>query len=242
MLKIKNLKGGLKDLEILKGINLEFEAGKTYAIMGRNGSGKSTLLSIIMGSEIYQADGSITHNGEQVLGIGAENIAKRGIFLSFQSPLEFDEITTIDYLKMLWEKTEGLEGQSDDDFIKANKDLLDSLDITEKMLKRNLNVGFSGGERKRVEVLQLLLIKPKVVLLDEIDTGLDVDSVLSIAKTIAKYQEETDATIIIVTHLSTFLKHVVPDGVHVIEGGLVAKSGDASLAEKITNEGYKSIL
>jgi len=242
MLKIKQLKGGLKDQEILKGIDLEFKEGTTHAIMGRNGSGKSTLLSVIMGSEVYESEGSILHGDKEILGLGAENIAQLGIFLSFQSPHEFNEISTIDYLKRLWEKSEGLEKQTKEAFYIANEEMFESLDITKDMLERKLNVGFSGGERKRVEVLQLLLIKPKVILLDEIDTGLDVDSVLSIAKTIAKYQAETKATIVIVTHLSTFLKHVVPDEVHIIEAGEVVKTGDASLADKITNEGYKSVL
>lgn len=242
MLEIKGLRGGLKNQTILNGIDLKFEEGTTHAIMGRNGSGKSTLLSVIMGSEVYQSSGSVKHDGEEILGLDADKIANRGIFLSFQTPHEFDEITTIAYLKLLWEKSNGFEGKTNNEFKEANKDILESLFISDEMLERKLNVGFSGGEKKRVEVLQLLLIKPKVILLDEIDTGLDVDSVLSIAKTIAKYQADTKATIIIVTHLSTFLKHVVPDEVHVIEDGKVAKTGDASLAEKITNEGYKSIL
>lgn len=241
MLKIKDLHTSVKKDNILKGIDLEIGQGEVHAIMGKNGCGKSTLLSTIMGSEVYDAKGSIVFNGEEIVSLDANLRAKLGIFLTFQTPYEFFEARTIDILTRVWNINKKTKG-SPEDFYKVNKDLLEMLDIDMDMLKRDFNVGFSGGQRKRLEVLQLLLIEPKLILLDEIDTGLDVDSVIAIGKTLAKYQKDKKATVLIVTHLSTFLKYLTPDKVHVIDEGKVVKSGDGTLAKKITEEGYSFIL
>ena len=238
MLKIKNLHTSIKDKEILKGINLEVTEGEVHAIMGKNGCGKSTLLNTIMGSEMYKLDsGTIQLFDEEIQTLDANLRAKLGIFLSFQTPYEFFEARTIDILTRVWNINKETKG-SPEDFFNTHTELLELLDISLDMLNREFNVGFSGGERKRLEVLQLLLIEPSLVLLDEIDTGLDIDSVIAIGRTLAKYQKDKKATVIIVTHLSTFLKYLTPDKVHVIDDGIIIKSGDNSLATKITEEGY----
>lgn len=242
MLEIKNLHTSIKNKRILKGIDLKINNGEVHAIMGKNGCGKSTLLNTIMGSDIYKlVDGSITYNGSEIQNLEANVRANLGIFLTFQSPYDFFEARTIDILTRVWNINKSNKGTVDD-FYEKHTELLDLLDINSDMLKREFNVGFSGGERKRLEVLQLLLVKPKLILLDEIDTGLDIDSVIAIGNTLAKYQKENNATVIIVTHLSTFLKYLRPDKVHVIDDGMVVKSGDNSLATKITEEGYSFIL
>lgn len=241
MLEIKDLHTSVKKEAILKGVDLTIGDGEVHAIMGKNGCGKSTLLSTIMGSEVYKAKGSILFDGNEIVKLDANLRAKLGIFLTFQTPYEFFEARTIDILTRVWNINKKTNG-SPEEFHEAHKDLLESLDIDTEMLNREFNVGFSGGQRKRLEVLQLLLIEPKLILLDEIDTGLDVDSVIAIGKTLAKYQKEKKATVLIVTHLSTFLKYLAPDKVHVIDDGKVVKSGDGSLAKKITEEGYSFIL
>lgn len=238
MLKINDLHTSIKKKPILKGINLEVGDGEVHAIMGRNGCGKSTLLNTIMGSEIYRLNtGTIVFNGEEVQELDANIRAKMGMFLSFQTPYEFFEARTIDILTRVWNINKETKGTLDD-FHEAHTELFELLDISDEMLKRDFNVGFSGGERKRLEVFQLLLIEPKLILLDEIDTGLDVDSIIAIGRTLAKYQKEKKATVLIVTHLSTFLKYLAPDKVHVIDDGVVVKTGDGTLATKITEEGY----
>jgi len=241
MLSIKNLHTSVKKEAILKGIDLEVGGGEVHAIMGKNGCGKSTLLSSIMGSEIYKTKGSIVFNGDEIQNMDTTLRARQGIFLTFQTPYEFFEARTIDILTRVWNINKKTKG-TPEEFYEAHKDLLTLLDIDMEMLKREFNVGFSGGQRKRLEVLQLLLTEPKLILLDEIDTGLDVDSVIAIGKTLAKYQKEKNATVLIVTHLSTFLKYLAPDKVHVIDDGKVVKSGDGTLAKKITEEGYSFIL
>lgn len=238
MLKITNLYTNIKREEILNGVDLEVGDGEIHAIMGKNGCGKSTLLNTIMGSEVYETtEGSITFDGTEIQNLDANIRAKMGMFLTFQTPYEFFEARTVDILTRIWNIRKETKG-TPDEFVKAHKDLFELLDINNEMLGREFNVGFSGGERKRLEILQLLLVEPKLILLDEIDTGLDVDSVIAIGKTLAKYQKEKKATVIIVTHLSTFLKYLTPDKVHVMEDGVVIKTGDNSLATRITEEGY----
>lgn len=241
MLKIENLHTNVKNEPILKGVNLEVGEGEVHAIMGKNGCGKSTLLSTIMGSEIYTVKGgNITLDGVNITKSEANERANLGLFLTFQTPYEFFEIRTVDILTRIW-NTKHVENLSQDEFVATNKELLDLLEIDNEMLKRDFNVGFSGGERKRLEIMQLLLIEPKVILLDEIDTGLDVDSVITIGKALAKYQKEKNATVIIVTHLSTFLNYVTPNKVHVMSDGIVVKTGDGDLAKQITEHGYSII-
>lgn len=241
MLEIKNLHTSIKKEPILKGIDLSVGEGEVHTIMGKNGCGKSTLLNTIMGSEMYKLDkGTISLHGKEIQKMDPTDRAKLGMFISFQTPYEFFEATTISILTRIWNINHKVKG-SPDDFYAAHTDLLKLLDIDDNMLAREFNVGFSGGERKRLEVLQLLLIKPKLILLDEIDTGLDIDSVIAIGNTLATYQKENKATVIIVTHLSTFLKYLTPDKVHVMSDGVMVKSGDNSLAKRITEEGYSFI-
>lgn len=238
MLSINNLHISIGKEVILKGVNLEVGEGEVHAIMGKNGCGKSTLLNTIMGSDIYKlTKGTISVFGHEIQKLEANDRAKLGIFLTFQSPYDFFEARTIDILTRVWNINKETKG-SPDEFYKENKELLTLLDITDEMLHREFNVGFSGGERKRLEVFQLLLVEPKLILLDEIDTGLDIDSVITIGNTLADYQKKYNATVIIVTHLSTFLKYLTPNVVHVMDDGVVIKSGDNSLATRITEEGY----
>lgn len=241
MLEIKDLHTNVKKEAILNGVNLKINEGEIHAIMGKNGCGKSTLLNTIMGSEVYQVkSGKILFDGVEIQKMEANLRAKLGMFLTFQTPYEFFETSTIDILTRIWNITQKTKG-TPKDFHKANKALLELLNIDDEMLMREFNVGFSGGERKRLEVLQLLLIEPKVILLDEIDTGLDIDSIIAIGNTLKKYQKDNNATVIIVTHLSTFLKFLKPDKVHVMRDGVVVKSGTNALATKISEVGYSFI-
>ena len=242
MLNIKNLHTSINKQSILKGVNLSVGKGEIHAIMGKNGCGKSTLLNTIMGSEIYKVKkGLISFEDTDITGMEANERANLGIFLSFQTPYEFFEARTVDILTRVWNINKSEKG-SNDDFYEANKELIEVLDISKDMLMREFNVGFSGGERKRLEMLQLLLIEPSLILLDEIDTGLDVDSVIAIGQTLKAYQEKHNATILIVTHLSTFLKYLEPTKVHVMNDGVVVKTGDKTLVDLITEKGYSNIL
>lgn len=238
MLKLSNLKVSVKKEAILNGVNLEVNQGEVHAIMGRNGCGKSTLLSTIMGNEVYSIkDGKIELGNIEIQDMDANLRANLGLFMTFQTPYDFFEVRTVDILTYIWNKKQ-TEKRTADDFVESNKQLLEDLNITNEMLHREFNVGFSGGERKRLEVAQLLLTNPSIILLDEIDTGLDIDSIITIGNTLKEYQKKKNATVLIVTHLLTFLKYLSPDKVHVMDEGVIVKTGKKDLAERISQEGY----
>src|SRR5699024_5830835 len=242
VLEIKNLHVSIEEKEILKGVNLTIKSGEFHAIMGPNGTGKSTLASAIMGHPSYEVtDGSITFDGEDVLEMEVDERARAGLFLAMQYPSEINGVTTSDFLRsaMNVRREEGDE-ISLMQFIKEMDEALDFLDIDKNMAQRYLNEGFSGGEKKRNEILQLLLLKPEIGILDEIDSGLDIDALKVVSKGINKLRDENFGTLII-THYQRLLDYITPDFVHVMMQGRVVKSGGPELAQRLEKEGYEWI-
>lgn len=239
MLEIKNLKVKTNNKEILSNINLNIKDKEIHAIMGKNGIGKSTLANVIMGDSRYEiVNGSITFLNEDLLKMKVDERARKGIFLSMQYPNELDGISNVDFIK------NALNSRSDQkvkplDVFRLIEDAKDKLLLKEDYSKRDVNVGFSGGEKKKNEVAQILMFKPKLVILDEIDSGLDVDAVKIVGKALKEYYDNNDVSFLIITHHTNILKHLKPTHVHVIDKGKIIKSGDNSLAEKIEKDGYK---
>ncbi len=241
MLNIKGLVVNAGRKEILKGVDMKIETGSINAVMGVNGCGKSTLLNSIFSHPAYKIKaGQVEYDNENLLSLRAEEIATKGIFISYQTPPDFMEMTGMECVLLL----ERIFGEEMDEvhFMKKYSHELASLKITEEMLDRPLNVGFSGGERKRMEILQLLVAKPHTILLDEIDTGLDVDNLILIGNTLKDYVAAKKATVIIVTHYLRFLDFLKPDKVFVMNEGRVVKDGGFELADTIDKKGYSSIL
>ena len=242
-LKIENLHVSIDDKEILKGINLTVNSNEIHALMGPNGNGKSTLLAAIMGHPKYNVtSGSITLDGKDVFSMSVDERSRAGLFLAMQYPLEIDGVSNQDFLRTAMsshqEKNVGLY-----DFIVNCEKATEELKMDKNLIHRSLNVGFSGGEKKKNEVLQIKLLKPKFIILDEIDSGLDVDSLKIVAKNIVKYKEENkDIAILIITHLTKILEYIKPDYVHVLGDGHILKTGDYSLALDIEKDGYKKYL
>ncbi len=241
MLTIKNLKVSVEDKEILKGINLEVKPGEVHAIMGPNGSGKSTLAHILAGREAYEVtDGEITFDGEDLLELEVDERAHKGIFLAFQYPVEIPGVTNANFLKTTINairKAKGEEELNALQMLKLLKEKVQMVGIDEKLLHRSLNDGFSGGEKKRNEMLQMAVLEPKLAILDETDSGLDIDALKVVADAVNKLRS-SDRSFIIVTHYQRLLNYIVPDYVHVLYQGRVVKSGDKSLALKLEEEGY----
>ncbi len=226
MLKIENLKASIGDVEILKGIDLEIESGELHAVMGPNGSGKSTLCHVLMGNNDYEKEGKVTLNGDDVLSIPQFERAKKGIFQSFQYPVGLPGVT-------LKEFTESFLGDTDEDeLIEMSKRF--NLD---EFLDRDVNVDLSGGEKKRSELFQLSLMKPSLALLDEIDSGLDIDAIKSVASLINENRDEK-TSYILVTHYSRILKYLDVDKVHIVVNGKIVKSGSNELIEEVDSGGY----
>ena len=226
MLKIENLKASIGDVEILKGIDLEIGSGELHAVMGPNGSGKSTLCHVLMGNNDYEKDGKVTLNGDDVLSIPQFERAKKGIFQSFQYPVGLPGVT-------LKEFTESFLGDTDEDeLIEMSKRF--NLD---EFLDRDVNVDLSGGEKKRSELFQLSLMKPSLALLDEIDSGLDIDAIKSVASLINENRDEK-TSYILVTHYSRILKYLDVDKVHIVVNGKIVKSGSNELIEEVDSGGY----
>jgi len=242
VLEIKNLHVSIEDKEILKGVNLTIKGGEFHAIMGPNGTGKSTLASAIMGHPKYEiTEGSITLDGEDVLEMEVDERARAGLFLAMQYPSEISGVTTSDFLRSAINarREEGDEVP----LMKFIKDLdkdLDFLEIDQNMATRYLNEGFSGGEKKRNEILQLLQLKPGIAILDEIDSGLDIDALKVVSKGINKMRGEAFGCLII-THYQRLLNYITPDYVHVMMQGRVVKSGGPELAKRLEAEGYEWI-
>ena len=245
MLKIKNLKAGIEETKILKGIDLEINAGEIHAIMGPNGSGKSTLSSVIAGDENYEVEsGSIMLNGEDLLEMDPDERAHKGVFLSFQYPVEIPGISVSNFMKAaINEKRKNL-GQdpiSAKDLLHKMKDKMELLNMQKGYLSRNMNEGFSGGEKKRNEIFQMAMLEPKLSILDETDSGLDIDALKVVANGVNKLKSRENATIII-THYQRLLNYIVPDFVHVLHDGKIIKSGGKELALELEAKGYEWII
>ena len=241
MLQIKDLKAGIEDNQILKGINLEVKAGEIHAIMGPNGSGKSTLSAVIAGNEDYEVEGgNITFNGKDLLELDPEERAHNGVFLSFQYPVEIPGISVSNFIKTSItekRKAQGLDPIPTKDLLKMMREKMELLSIKKGYLSRNMNEGFSGGEKKRNEIFQMAMLDPKLSILDETDSGLDIDALRIVANGVNKLRNADNATVII-THYQRLLDYIVPDFVHVLYNGRIVKSGGAELAHELEEKGY----
>ena len=243
MLSIKNLHARIEDngQEILKGLDLEVPAGQVHAIMGPNGSGKSTLSYVLAGKEDYEVtDGSVTLDGEDILELGADERAAKGIFLAFQYPLEIPGVGTMTFLKATLNAQRRARGEGEvsvPEFMKLVKKSADDLGISQDMLKRALNVGFSGGEKKRNEILQMALLQPRLCVLDETDSGLDIDALKIVSDGVNRLRSP-DRAMIVITHYQRLLDHIVPDVVHVLSKGRIVKTGGKELALELEARGY----
>jgi len=242
MLKIKNLKASVDGNQILKGLNLEVKPGEVHAIMGPNGSGKSTLSNVLAGREDYEVEeGSIVeYLGEDLLELDVEERAKKGIFLAFQYPVEIPGVTTATFLKEIINsvrEAQGKEALPAPQILKLMREKIKMVDLPQEFLKRSLNEGFSGGEKKRNEMLQMALLEPQLAILDETDSGLDIDAMKVVANVVNELRKQ-DRSFIIVTHYQRLLNYIVPDFVHVLHNGRIVKSGDKSLALELEDKGY----
>ncbi len=241
MLKITNLHANIGDKEILKGINLEVKPGEIHAIMGPNGSGKSTLSSVIAGREDYEITaGHIDFEGEDLSDLGAEERAHKGIFLSFQYPVEIPGVTVTNFIKTAINETRKARGEETmpaNVMLKQMREKMGLLEIDSAFLSRSLNAGFSGGEKKRNEIFQMAMLEPKLAILDETDSGLDIDALRIVANGVNKLKSKDNA-IIVITHYQRLLDHIVPDFVHVLHKGKIVKSGDKNLALELESKGY----
>ena len=244
MLKIKNLKAGVENIPILKGINLEVNAGEVHAIMGPNGSGKSTLSSVIAGKEDYEIeDGKIDFEGEDLLELAPEERANKGVFLSFQYPVEIPGISVSNFIKTAINerrKANGLDPMPTTELLKMMNANMELLSINKGYLSRNMNEGFSGGEKKRNEIFQMAMLKPKLSILDETDSGLDIDALKIVANGVNKLKTSGNATIVI-THYQRLLDYIIPDYVHILHDGKIIKTGDKNLALELEKRGYEWI-
>jgi Fe-S cluster assembly ATP-binding protein len=245
MLEIKNLHVAIGGKEILKGLTLSIAAGQVHAIMGPNGSGKSTLSYVLAGRAGYDiTEGSITYNGEDLTALPTEARAARGVFLAMQYPVEIPGVTTMTFLKTALNSQRRARGESDLDAIgvlKLVRAKAKTLNISEEMLKRALNVGFSGGEKKRLEILQMALFEPKLAILDETDSGLDIDALRLVAEGVNMLRSPERAMLVI-THYQRLLDYIVPDRIHVLAGGRIVAEGGKELALELEAKGYEHIV
>jgi Fe-S cluster assembly ATP-binding protein len=241
MLSIKNLHASVEDKEILKGINLEINAGGVHAIMGPNGAGKSTLSSIIAGNETYEVTaGEILLENEDISELAPEERAHKGVFLSFQYPVEIPGVSVTNFMKTAINESRKARGQEDmpaNEMLKLIREKSELLEIDRKFLSRSLNEGFSGGEKKRNEIFQMAMLEPKLAILDETDSGLDIDALRIVANGVNKLKNENNA-VLVITHYQRLLDYIIPDFVHVLMDGKIVKSGDASLALELEEKGY----
>jgi len=241
LLEIKNLHVSVEDREILRGIDLKVETGEIHAIMGPNGSGKSTLAYVIAGRDGYDiTEGSIRFMGEDLLGMEPDERASAGVFLAFQYPIEIPGVATMTFLKSALNaqrKKKGLTELSTPDFMRRVKEVSGRLNVTQEMLRRPLNVGFSGGEKKRNEIMQMALLEPKFCVMDETDSGLDIDA-LRIVSDGVNTLRSPERSMLVITHYQRLLNHIVPDFVHVLSAGRIVRSGGKELALELEEKGY----
>ena len=241
MLRIEGLTAEIDGKEILKGIDLEVPTGEVHAIMGPNGSGKSTLSYVLSGREGYEVtEGSVTYKGEDLLEMPPEERAAKGVFLAFQYPIEIPGVATMQFLKVALNsqrKQRGEKELSTPDFMRLVKDKAAKLNVSQDMLKRPVNVGFSGGEKKRAEILQMAVLEPSLCILDETDSGLDIDALRVVAEGVNALRSP-ERGMIVITHYQRLLDYIVPDFVHVLSKGRIVKSGDKSLALELEEKGY----
>jgi Fe-S cluster assembly ATP-binding protein len=241
MLEIKNLHAKVEEKGILKGINLEIKPGEIHAIMGPNGSGKSTLASVITGKEEYEmTDGQIIFENENLEDVSPEERAHKGIFMSFQYPIEIPGVTTTNFIKTAINETRKAQGEKEmsaKDMLQKLREKCDLLDIDQKFLSRSINDGFSGGEKKRNEIFQMAMLEPKLAILDETDSGLDIDALKIVANGVNKLKSKDNA-VLVITHYQRLLDHIVPDFVHVLFDGKIVKSGGKELAFELEKKGY----
>ena len=241
MLSIKNLHASIEDKEILKGINLEIKAGEIHAIMGPNGSGKSTLSSVIAGREEYEVtDGSVSFDGKDILEMNPEDRAREGLFLAFQYPIEIPGVSNVNFLKTAINETRAYKGEdsiSAKDFLALVKEKSALVELDAKLASRSVNEGFSGGEKKRNEIFQMAMLEPKLAILDETDSGLDIDALRIVANGVNTLKSKDNATVVI-THYQRLLDYIVPDFVHVLYNGKIVKTGGKELALELEEKGY----
>lgn len=241
MLEIKNLKASINDKEILKGINLKINAGEVHAIMGPNGSGKSTLASVLAGREDYEiTGGEVLFEGKDLLELSPEDRAREGVFLAFQYPVEIPGVSNVNFLRTAINEIRayrGIEAVSAKEFLQMVKEKSALVELDSKLASRSVNEGFSGGEKKRNEIFQMAMLEPKLAILDETDSGLDIDALRIVANGVNKLKSKKNATLVI-THYQRLLDYIVPDVVHVLYQGKIVKSGPKELALELEARGY----
>jgi Fe-S cluster assembly ATP-binding protein len=244
MITIKNLHASIGDKEILKGINLEIKAGEVHAIMGPNGSGKSTLSSVLAGREDYEVtQGEVIFNGKNLLELSPEDRAREGLFLAFQYPVEIPGVSNINFLKTAVNEIRAYKGQDEmpaKDFLALVKEKQKLVELDGKLANRSVNEGFSGGEKKRNEIFQMAMLNPKLAILDETDSGLDIDA-LRIVATGVNALKNKDNAFVVITHYQRLLDYIVPDFVHILYNGKIVKSGGKELALELEAKGYDEV-
>jgi len=243
MLEIKNLQASINKKTILKGVNLTIKSGELHAIMGPNGSGKSTLANVLSGKNGYEISGEVNYRGKSLNNISVDERAQKGIFLAFQYPLEIPGVNTNNFLKTSLNSIRKSKGEKELDtlaFLKLVKEKSTELGIDEKILSRQLNVGFSGGEKKKNEILQMKILDPNLSILDETDSGLDIDALKIIAKGVNS-SRNNEKSFLVITHYQRLLDHIKPDFVHVLSDGKIIKTGCGELAEELEKTGYKKL-
>lgn len=245
MIKIVNLHAKIEGKEILKGINLEVNAGEVHAIMGPNGSGKSTLANVLAGHEAYEVtEGEVIYEGKDLLEMPVEDRAREGVFLGFQYPVEIPGVSMINFLKIAnaeHRKYNGLEPLSSSDFLKLLKEKKALVELDSKLTNRSVNEGFSGGEKKKNEIFQMAMLEPKLAILDETDSGLDIDALRVVSNGVNKLRTKDNATVVI-THYQRLLEYIIPDFVHVLVNGRIIKSGTKELALELEEKGYDWLI
>ena len=245
MLKITNLSARVAGKDILKGVNLEVRAGEVHAIMGPNGSGKSTLAQVLAGREDYEVTGgTVTYEGADLLALPAEERARAGLFLGFQYPVEIPGVNNVYLLKAALNAKRKAAGEPEVDayeFLTLIRQKMKLMNMSESFLTRGVNEGFSGGEKKRNEILQMLVLEPKLAILDETDSGLDIDALKVVSAGVNSLRHPSRA-VILVTHYQRLLDYIVPDRIHVLSGGRIMKSGDRSLAHELERRGYDWVM
>jgi len=243
MLEIKNLQASINKKTILKGVNLTIKRGELHAIMGPNGSGKSTLANVLSGKNGYEISGEVNYRGKSLNNISVDERAQKGIFLAFQYPLEIPGVNTNNFLKTSLNSIRKSKGEEELDtlaFLKLVKEKSSELGIDEKILSRQLNVGFSGGEKKKNEILQMKILDPNLSILDETDSGLDIDALKIVAKGVNS-SRNNEKSFLVITHYQRLLDHIKPDFVHVLSDGKIIKTGCGELAEELEKTGYKKL-